>query len=222
MEKKLCVHYIDDSESSLPSKIPQSYLDLRYVFIVYKDGKSLINGVNPVIRKFFLDLHFSPSAFEDLFNTKPEFFHKAGYGMFFEKYLKDILWNSTNKEIILENKDKISLNFQNVFFRSFEEQHPNNIKYLEGAYEVYARILMTPKTDYFPLFDLIEINFENKIVKFISVKTKPNRKIKDKEDLNFLLRPLKKLSANTTENKIVKALQNLKGDDKLSVENIKI
>ena len=212
-----CVHYIDDSES-LPPNFSQSYLDLRYVFIVDEN----IHGLNPVIRKIFIEFYSAPSSFEKFLNEHPDFIHKAGYGMFFENYLKLVLWNSTNEEIILEKNDKISfLNFQHIFFNSFEKQDPNNMKYLEGFYEVYERILMTPKTENFPLFDFIEFNFQNKVVKFISVKTKPKWEIKNKDDLNFLLNPLKKLSkVNKTLNEMAKTLMNINiVDEKLSEEN---
>ena len=190
---KKCLFYLDNPESELPSQILQSNLDLRYLLIYHdKANKDFVKGINPAIKPIFIDYWLTPSLVEEFLNANPEFLHRAGYGIIFEKYIENILINCKNKELILEKEEgdsSFSWIFDNVFLMSYKSSSNNKIQYLH-KYNDHKIFLLTPEQVDFPLYDFMVINRLVGIAYFVSVKVKEPRTIK--KDLKFLLKPLTK------------------------------
>jgi len=126
---------------------------------------------------------------------------------FLESKQKNIIFDKDDDENII-----FSWIFEETFSKSYQGLSENQIVFEKIDYPDNTVFLLSPAQNNFPLFDLIVIDKLNHMVYFVSIKVIKPKNIKGKNDLKFLLKPLKKIPEGKTiedvKNSIIEKFKN--------------
>ena len=96
---KNSIFYMDEETMPLPNHIIQHCLDHRYLLIYHdKNGQSFLRGINKIIKRIFIDYHFTPSLIEEFYMQILVYFIEVDMGSCLRNILKKSFQKSEQKK----------------------------------------------------------------------------------------------------------------------------